>query len=164
MSRFLQPPQISGAGINGDVTRWTPAFTATGLTYTGTGVTHPAYNSYYVKNGHIVSFWIEINLTTVSNFGTGQYKTELPFMPLPTSMNHFAGWINVDPSVNPDMAGHAILNADHLTNTKTLDLHYLKQAGGAHTPIMEGMFIQGKPVTLTTSSRIYVNGTYITAE
>lgn len=164
MSRFLQPPQISGAGINGDVTRWTPAFTATGLTYTGTGATHPAYNSYYVKNGHIVSFWIEINLTTVSNFGTGQYKTELPFLPLPTSMNHFAGWINVDPSVNPDMAGHAILNADHLTNTKTLDLHYLKQAGGAHTPIMEGMFIQGEPVTLTTSSRIYINGTYITEE
>lgn len=164
MSRFLQPPQISGAGLNGDVTRWTPAFTATGLTYTGTGATHPAYNSYYVKNGHIVSFWIEINLTTVSNFGTGQYKTELPFLPLPTSMNHFAGWINVDPSVNPDMAGHAILNADHLTNTKTLDLHYLKQAGGAHTPIMEGMFIQGEPVTLTTSSRIYINGTYITAE
>ena len=162
MSRFLQP--VGAGGVNGDVTRWTPAFTATGLAFTGTGATHPTYNSYYVKNGRIVSFWIAIDLTTVTNFGTGQYKTELPFTPITGSLNHFSGWINVDPSVNPDVAGHAILNADHLSGTKTLDLHYLKQAGGAHTPIMEGIFLQGEPVTLTTISKIYVNGTYITAE
>lgn len=164
MSRFLQPPDVVGAGLNGDVTRWTPAFTATDLTYTGTGSTHPAYNSYYVKNGHIVSFWIQIDMNTVTNFGTGQYKTELPFMPLSGSMNHFNGWVNVDPSVNPDTAGHAILNVDHIVDTKTLDLHYLRQAGGAHSPIMEGMFLQGQPVTMTTVTKVYVNGTYITAE
>ena len=164
MSRFLQPPQVVGAGLNGDVTRWTPAFTATGLTYSGTGATHPTYNSYYVKNGHIVSFWIRIELDTVTNFGTGQYRTQLPFMPLTGTMNHFSGWAWVDPSENPDVAGHAIINADHLVDTTTLDLHYLKQAGGAHTPIMEGMFKQGEPVTLTTNSAIYINGTCITAE
>lgn len=162
MSRFLQP--VGAGGVNGEVTRWTPAFTATGMTYTGTNSTHPTYNSYYVKNGRMVSFWIAIDLTTVTNFGTGQYKTELPFMPITGSLNHFSGWINVDPAVNPDTAGHAILNADHLVDTKVLDLHYLKQAGGAHTPIMEGMFTQEVPVTLTTISKIYVNGTYITAE
>ncbi len=162
MSRFLQP--VGGGGINGDVTRWTPAFTATGLAFTGTGATHPAYNSYYVKNGRMVSFWIEIDLTTVTNFGTGQYKTELPFMPISGSLNHFSGWAWVDPAENPDIAGHAILNADHFSDTKTLDLHYLKQAGGAHTPIMEAMFTQNVPAVLTTNSKIYVNGTYITAE
>lgn len=161
MARFYQS---FGAGINGEVTRWTPAFTATGLTYTGTGATHPAYNSYYVKNGKMVSFWIAIDLATVTNFGTGQYKTELPFMPLATAMNHFGGWCLVDPAENPDLAGHAILNFDHLLNTKTLDIHYLKQSGGAHTPIMEGIFRQGEPAVMTTSSKIYVNGTYITSE
>lgn len=162
MSRFLQP--VGGGGVNGEVTNWTPAFTATGLAFTGTGATHPAHKSYYVKNGRIVSFWIEIDMTTVTNFGTGQYKTELPFMPLAGSMNHFAGWINVDPAANPDLAGHAILNADHLADTKVLDLHYLKQAGGANSPIMEAMFVQGSPVTMTTVTRVYINGTYITAE
>lgn len=161
MARFLQPV---GTGSNGEITRWSPTFTATGMTFTGANSTYPTYNSYYVKNGRIVSFWIAIDLTTVTNFGTGQYKTELPFMPFDSSMNHFPGWINVDPAVNPDLAGHAILNADHLVGTKVLDLHYLKQAGGAHTPIMEGMFIQGEPVTLTAVSKIYINGTYITAE
>ena len=163
MSRFLYPP-VDTSAVAGAVTRWTPAFTATGLTYTGTGATHPAYNSYYVKNGSMVSFWIEIDLTTVTNFGTGQYFTEMPFLALPTAMNHFAGWCFVDPSVNPDNAGHAILNIDHLTGTKTLDLHYLKQSGGANSPIMEAIFKQGTPVTMTTASKIYVNGTYITSE
>jgi len=112
----------------------------------------------------MVSFWIAIDLTTVTNFGTGQYKSELPFAPIATAMNHFAGWCNVDPTVNPDNAGHAIMNIDHLASSKTLDFHYLKQSGGANSPIMEAMFLQGTPVTLTTSSKIYINGTYITSE
>ena len=163
MSRFLYPPVDTGS-VAGAVTRWTPAFTATGLTYTGTGATHPAYNSYYVKNGSMVSFWIEIDLTTVTNFGTGQYKSELPFNPLPTAMNHFAGWCFVDSTANPDNVGHAIMNIDHLAGTKTIDFHYLKQSGGANSPIMEAIFKQGTPVTMTTITKIYINGTYITAE
>lgn len=144
--------------------RYTPAFTATGLTYTGSGTSHPCYNSYYVKVGSMVTFYIEADLTTVTSFGTGQLNFELPFMPHGGMMNHFTGWINVDPSVNPDNAGHVILNADHLVGTKTLDMHYIKQSGGANSPIMEAMLTQGHPVTLTTTSKIYVNGTYITSE
>jgi hypothetical protein len=153
-----------GVGNNGEVTRWSPNFKATGLVFTGTNSTYPTYNSHYVKNGRMVSFWIEVDLATVTNFGTGQYIAELPFMPLTGTMNHFQAWANVDPTVNPDIAGHVVLQADHLANTKDLDLHYLKQAGGANSPLMEAMFKQGTPATLTTSSKIYINGTYITAE
>ncbi len=153
-----------GVGGNGEVTRWSPNFTATGLAFTGTDTTHPTYNSHYVKNGRMVSFWIEINLATVTNFGTGQYITALPYAPLAGTMNHFQAWANVDPTVNPDIAGHVVLQADHLANTTALDLHYLKQAGGANSPLMEAMFTQGAPANLTTSSKIYINGTYITAE
>jgi hypothetical protein len=147
-----------------NLVRWTPNFTATGLTYTGSNSTHPCYNSYYVKSGHLVSFYIQIDLSTVTNFGSDQYKVELPFEPHGTMMNHFAGWVNVDPTVNPDNAGHVILNADHLVGTNVLDLHYIKQSGGANSPIMEAIFKQNTPVVLTTSSKIYINGTYITAE
>lgn len=153
-----------GVGGNGEVTRWSPNFEATGLTFTGTDATYPTYNSHYVKNGRMVSFWIQIDLNTVTNFGTGQYITALPYAPLAGTMNHFQAWSNVDPIINPDIAGHVVLQADHLANTTALDLHYLKQAGGANSPLMEAMFKQGSPATLTTNSKIYINGTYITAE
>jgi hypothetical protein len=152
-----------GPALNPTAVRWSPTITATGLVFTGSGSTYPTYNSYYVKAGQMVTFWIAVDLSTVTNFGTGQYFLELPFMPLAGTMNHFSGWCNVDPTQNPDNAGHAILNIDHLAGTQTLDLHYLKQSGGANSPIMEAIFKQGTPVTLTTSSKIYVNGTYISA-
>ena len=141
--------------------RYQPTFAATGLTFTGSGETYPTYNSYYSKAGKMVTFVIEVDCSTVTNFGTGQYQLELPFPPA-IGYNHFSGWAQVDTNVNPDVTnGHVILNVDHAGITQTLDLHYLKQAGGAHTPIIEGLFLQGTPVTLTTSSKIYVNGTYI---
>ena len=143
--------------------RWTPDFTATGLTFTGTDTTHPTYNSHYVKQGQLVSFWIAIDLATVTNFGTGQLKVDLPFAPLAGTMNHFSGWVFVDETENPDLAGHIIVNADHLPNTSVLDLHYIKQSGGANSPVMEAMLMQNTPVVLTTNTNIYVNGTYISA-
>lgn len=144
--------------------RYSPVFTATGLTFTGSGATYPTYNSYYVKAGKLVSFVIEVDLSTVTNFGTGQYKLQLPFTPA-FGYNHFSGWVWADPGVDPDTGtGHTILNADTAGVTDVLDLHYLKSAGGANAPIREGLFLQGTPVTLTTISKIYINGTYIAAE
>jgi hypothetical protein len=152
---------IQDTGAGATLTRWTPAFTATGLTFTGTGATHPAYKSYYTKIGHQVTFWIEIDLTTVTNFGTGQLKTEMPFMPYTGTMHHFPAWVNVDPSVNPDIAGHVVGQADHAVDTKTLDLHWYQGATAEPKPIMERMLTATSPATLTTDTQIYVNGTYI---
>jgi hypothetical protein len=168
---FLNDPtnpsnQIATIGnINDTVStgmvRYSPTFAATGLAFTGSGATHPTYNSYYVKAGKMVTFAIEVDCATVTNFGTGQYKLQLPFTPA-IGFNHFSGWANVDTAVNPDVTnGHIILNVDHAGVTDVLDLHYLKQAGGANSGIIEGLFLQETPVTLTTSSKIYVNGTYI---
>lgn len=149
--------------IPGSVVRYSPTFTATGLTFTGSNGTYPTYNSYYVKTGKLVSFVIEVNCATVTNFGTGQYKLQLPFTPA-IGYNHFSGWAHIDTTVNPDVTnGHILLNVDHAGITDILDLHYLKQNGGANSPVVEGLFFQGTPVTLTNSSKIYVNGTYISA-
>jgi hypothetical protein len=131
------------------------------MTFTGSGATYPTYNSYYIKSGLLVSFVIEIDFTTVTNFGTGQYKVALPFAPA-FGYNHFSGWIWADPNISPDTGtGHTILNADTAGITTVLDLHYLKQSGGANSPIREGLWTQGLPVTLTTISKAYINGTYI---
>ena len=47
MARFLQ----SDASISTDpiAIRWSPTFSATGLTFTGSNSTYPTYNSYYVN-------------------------------------------------------------------------------------------------------------------
>jgi hypothetical protein len=162
---IAEPGEDGASGTSGleTSTRYSPVFTATGLTFTGSGATYPTYNSYYVKAGKLVSFVIEVNLSTVTNFGTGQYKLQLPFTPQ-FGFNHFPGWAWADPNVDPDTGtGHTIINADTAGVTDVLDLHYLKQAGGANSPIREGLFIQGTPVTLSTISKIYINGTYIAA-
>lgn len=154
---------VSGASGLETRIRYSPTFQATGMTFTGSNSTYPTYNSYYIKSGLLVSFVIEIDFTTVTNFGTGQYKVALPFAPS-VGYNHFSGWIWADPNVDPDTGtGHTIINADTAGITTTLDLHYLKQGGGANSPIREGLWIQGTPVTLTTISKAYINGTYIAA-
>lgn len=156
-------PGVSGTTGLETWTRYSPTFAATGLTFTGSNSTYPTYNSYYVKAGKLVSFVIEVNCSTVTNFGTGQYKLQLPYTPA-FGYNHFSGWVWADPNVDPDTGtGHTILNVDHAGTTDILDLHYLKQSGGANSPIREGLLVQGTPVTLTTISKIYVNGTYISA-
>ena len=172
MARFTSPDANGAPGPTGPVgpsgtsgletwNRYSPTFSATGLTFTGSNSTYPTYNSYYVKAGKLVSFVIEVNCSTVTNFGTGQYKLQLPFIPA-FGYNHFGGWVWADPNINPDTGtGHTILNVDHAGITDVLDLHYLKQSGGANSPIREGLFVQDTPVTLTTLSKIYVNGTYI---
>lgn len=171
MARFTNPlipgpqgdPGPSGTSGLETWTRYSPTFTATGMTFTGSNSTYPTYNSYYIKSGKLVSFVIEVSCTTVTNFGTGQYKLQLPFTPA-VGYNHFSGWVWADPDVSPDTGtGHTILNCDTAGITDVLDLHYLKQSGGANSPIREELLVQGTPVDLTTISKIYVNGTYIAA-
>lgn len=147
----------------GDVVRYSPVFQADGLTFTGTGLTYPTYDSYYVKNGHIVTFWIKIDLNTVTNFGTGQLKVDLPYAPHTATMNHFSGWCWYDPSGgNPDLANHIILNVDHTPGNQTLDLHWLGADTPTPKPVREYQFTSTSPYTLLTTSKIYINGSYFT--
>ena len=146
----------------GLLTRYTPNFSAEGLTFTGTGETHPCYESYYVKHLQMVNFQIAINLSTVTNFGTGQFKTELPFTPYGVFSNHFTGWVWVDPSQPADdLNGHIAITADHIYGSKTLDFHWHMATTSSPKPIIESILYQGHPVTLTTNSRIQLSGTYI---
>ena len=158
------PQGPAGPESNPVAVRYTSAFTATGLTFTGTGVTAPGYNSYYVKTGALVTFYIEVLCTTVTNFGTGQFALSLPFLPAHGG-NHFQGWVWRDPSIPADDENHIILNADTVGLTKTLDLHFLVAATPNPKAIVEKQLKQGAPgYNLTTVSKIYINGTYITSE
>lgn len=154
----------TGPALNPSVVRWSPTFQATGLTFTGSNSTYPTYNSYYVKAGQMVTFWIAIDFTTVTNFGTGQFKVDLPFAPYDNTANHFSAWAWVNPSLPPDdLNGHIQMTADHLPGVQTLDIHWLLAATSNPKPVIESIMSQGTPVTLTTASKMYVNGTYISA-
>jgi hypothetical protein len=152
---------IQDTGAGATVTRFSPVFSATGLTFTGSGATYPTYKSHYVKVGHMVTFFIECDMTTVTNFGTGQLTVRLPFMPYTGHSSHFPAWAWIDPSVNPDISGHIILQADHIPNSQILDLHWLALDTPAPKPVVEASLTGTSPYTFTTASRIYVNGTYI---
>jgi hypothetical protein len=103
-------------------------------------------------------------MATVTNFGTGQLKVEMPFLALNGNANHFAAWAWVNPALPPDdLNGHIQMVADHLPATTELDLHWLLATTSNPKPVIESLFSQGNPVTLTTASVIYINGTYITA-
>ena len=157
------PQGATGPTLSPTSVRFSPVFQATGLTFTGSGATYPTYNSYYVKAGQLVTFWIAVDFTTVTNFGTGQFKVELPFAPLSTASNHFSAWCWVNPSQSPDeLNGHIQLVADHLPADQTLDLHWLQATTSNPKPVIEKLLSQGTPVTFTTASKLYVNGTYIT--
>lgn len=154
----------AGPALNPSVVRWSPVFQATGLTFTGTNSTYPTYNSYYVKAGQMVTFWIAVDMTTVTNFGTGQFKLELPFPPYDDIAAHFSAWCWINPALPPDdLNGHVQLVADHLPGSQTLDLHWLQAATSNPKPVIETLLSQGTPLTFTTASKLYVNGTYIAA-
>jgi len=181
VTRTLEPAVVKIAGIVGATgatgpqgpagpeltpvaVRWSPTFQATGLTFTGTGTTYPTYNSYYVKAGQLVTFNIKIDMTTVTNFGTGQFKVDLPFAPITSAANHFSAWAWVNPALPADeLNGHIQMVADHLPGSQTLDIHWLKETTAMPKPVIESLLSQGNPVTFTTASIMYVNGTYIAA-
>jgi hypothetical protein len=163
-NRYATISDIGDAGSVTSAVRWSPIFQATGLTFTGSGTTYPTYNSYYVKYGQLVTFNISIDMTTVTNFGTGQFKVDLPFAPILSAANHFSAWGWVDPSQPADeLNGHKQLVADHLPGSQTLDLHWLLATTSNPKPIIESLLTQGNPVTYITASKLYVNGTYIAA-
>lgn len=144
--------------------RYSPTLSATGLTFTGANSTYPTYDSYYAKAGQLVTFNIKVNFTTVTNFGTGQFKVELPFVPIQSAANHFPAWVWVNPALPPDeLNGHIQMVADHMPSSLTLDLHWLKETTASPKPLIESLLVQGTPITLTTASVMYVNGTYISA-
>jgi hypothetical protein len=104
-------------------------------------------------------------MATVTNFGTGQFKVALPFLPKNSDaeVNHFPAWAWVNPSVSPDeLNGHIVMVADNLPNSLVLDLHWTQATTANPKPVIEKLFSQGNPVTLTTASVMYINGTYIT--
>lgn len=74
MARFTHPAFGDVGGLTTEIKSYSPVWSGTGLTFTGTPAT-----GYYIKIGNFVIVQIDVLYTTVTNFGTGQYSLTLPF-------------------------------------------------------------------------------------
>ncbi len=74
MARFTHPAFGDTEGLTTIIHQYSPTWSGTGLTFTGT----PATGS-YIKIGNLVQVQIDVAFTTVTNFGTGQYSLTIPF-------------------------------------------------------------------------------------
>lgn len=123
---------------------YNPNLTGTGLVYSS----QPATGS-YIKIGNLVTFHIQVPLTTITNFGTGQYFINLPFAPVGDYAFRDGGL---------HIAGnHYGVMADAEAGTTLMDLWYAGSNG------QDLAMNHNSPHVLTTSGKFYVNGTYIAA-
>ena len=124
---------------------YTPTFTATGLSFTGTPTT-----GRYIKNGKLVYVYINVELDNVTNFGTGQYKVSLPFASASNS-DAYAGAVHKvvtgQPIEHHSIKGHLIQGDTTL---------YLWTIGATQ----DQPFVQGTPVTLTTADKFHLAFVY----
>lgn len=124
---------------------WTPTWSGTGLTFTGT----PAVGR-YMRVGKMIFYTVNVNCATVTNFGTGQYS-----LTLPTGLN---------PAYDFQHVGGLHKNTDHYTlladleaSTNSFKIYHPTANGG------QDAFTYNKPTTLTTASTWYVSGSYFIA-
>ncbi len=73
MARFTHPAFGDVDGLTTEIKSYSPVWSGTGLTFTGT----PATGS-YVKIGSLIQVQIDVLFTTVTNFGSGQYSLTIP--------------------------------------------------------------------------------------
>ena len=144
MARFTHPAFGDIGGLTTETKTWTPVWTATGLTYTGTPT-----SGHYIQLGKLVHFNILVSCATVTNFGSGQYHLTLPI----ASAYHYAfrdGGIH-----HPAQNYHFQLMADAEPNSTDLELYYTASNG------LDNAVDHNSPHALETQDFFYITGTYI---
>ena len=103
------------------------------------------------RMGNLVFFSIEVHMTSITNFGTGQYYLTLPYV----SMNEikFANGCLHDVSTGREyqMRGGVLAGTDVLK---------LSTSGVDGQKLYDDPFTYNTPVTLTTADRFHISGTY----
>lgn len=112
----------------------------------------PLFSGSYVKTGPLVHFQIQVDMSNITSFGTGQYYVDLPFLSKYAYVMR-NGHIH-DESTGDDygISGHVAAGQSRLT------LSYTNSNGA------DALFDHNSPVTLSTADHFHIGGTYITTE
>jgi hypothetical protein len=138
---------IADDNLGVPVVSFTSTWSGTGLTYTGT----PAVGQ-YSRVGKMITFYILVSCTNVTNFGTGNYSLTLP-TGLPSQMHAVVPGGLHDTSSN----NHLNLLGDLAPASLDIELYYPTSNG------VNDRFDHNSPLTLTTADYFYISGTYFIA-
>jgi hypothetical protein len=126
---------------------YTPVMAGTGLTFTSA----PASGN-FTRYGRNISFSIQVDCATISNFGSGNYQVTLPVLPESGVAYSFTGTLDLAGGFSG--AVHVIHGQNEL-GSATIRL-FFSGTNGLRTNVTGAA-----PVTLTTNSRLYISGSYI---
>jgi hypothetical protein len=130
-------------------------FIPAGGTLNGTQPTFngpPMFSGTYTKIGSLVNFAIDVEFDNITNFGTGQYYMDLPFV---SKRNYlFSDGCLHDISTGDEYAilGHILAGSNRLTLLATA-------SNGKQV-----FFEHNVPVTLSTADNFHIGGTYQISE
>ena len=136
---------IADNNLGVPVVSYTPTWSGTGLTFTGTPAT-----GRYSRVGKMITYNIQVNCATVTNFGTGAYSITLP-----TGLNAGFNFQHIG-GIRKGADRFTILS--ELTAASGTMLLYHPTANGG-----QDVFSHNKPTNLTTASTWYLAGTYFIA-
>jgi hypothetical protein len=146
MARFTHPAFGNTDGLTTTIKSYSPAWSGTGLTFTGTPAT-----GFYVKIGNLVTVQIDVVLTNVSNFGTGGYSLTLPL----ASKYHtdvYGG--SIHDVVNQGIDHYSIKG--HLSDGSTsMTLFSIGSSG------KDEVFDHNSPIVLSVSDGFHMSFSYI---
>jgi hypothetical protein len=132
-----------------------PAPIAYAASWTG-ATTNPVggvFDASYTQLGKLIHLDIQINCSSVTNFGSGAYSLTLPILPAHTA--ELVGTIIIGTT-------RYTLKGRVTTGSLNVPLFYLNSSGN-NNPIVENAFTPTAPANLTTSSSFVLNGPYIAA-
>lgn len=146
MARFTHPAFGDIAGLTTTIYSYSPVWSGTGLSFTGTPVTGS-----YIKIGNLVIVQIDVIFTTVTNFGSGQYSLTIPI----ASKYHtdvYGG--SIHDVVNQGVDHYSIKG--HLSPSSTSMTIWNIGSSAKDEP-----FDHNSPFVLTTSDKFHMSFSYI---
>ena len=146
MARFTHPAFGNTDGLTTTINSYSPVWSGTGLTYTGT----PATGS-YIKIGNLVVVQIDVVFTTVTNFGTGQYYLTIPF----ESLYHTDVYGGSVHQITNQGIDHYSLKG-HLTDSSNSMSVWVIGSSAQDEP-----FTHQQPINIDTNDRFHMSFSYI---
>lgn len=136
----LSPVEVSYAVAGGTTNGTQPTFDGT-----------PLFASSYVKIGAFVHFRVDVLMTNITNFGTGQYYVTLPFNAKYDTYMRNGQLYDASTSRSYSVSGHVTAGTNVL-------LLWSTASNG-----IEVAFTSSVPFNLATADNFHISGDFITA-
>jgi hypothetical protein len=146
MARFTHPAFGDAGGLTTEIYSYSPVWSGTGLTFSGT----PATGN-YIKVGNLIIVQIDVNFTNVTNFGTGQYSITVPV----ESMYHTDVYGGSVHNIVNQGVDHYSLKGHLSDNSNVMTLWNIKSSAS------DEPFDHNSPFGLETTDKFHMNFSYI---